>query len=197
MTEPIKNVTLGGITYNANLAKGREVENGKFEIVFNSGEKLAYPKQSERIIKADPDEVEFYITSDGKRVESASKMKYGNRYEAYIDGHYVEVTPARLAKPSVSQTIEGGLIYDDTCFNISDVMGATFTSHKDTVSDVNLKDCKDTTVNLAANDSRWYGDTAFIEGGEGNEVILDKEDSAMINGQSVEGKGTAAQKDYE
>ena len=69
MTEPIKNVTLGGLTYNENIAKGRETEKGKFEITFKSGEKLTYPKQSERTIKVEPDNAEFYVIGDGESVE--------------------------------------------------------------------------------------------------------------------------------
>lgn len=49
---------------------------------------------------------------------------------------------------------------------------------------------------MAANDSKWYGDTATVEGGANNKVILDKEDTAKINEYDVEGQGTAAQKDY-
>ena len=198
MGEPIKTVTLGGLTYNANVAKGREIEKGKFEIIFNSGEKLTYPDQSGKTIKTDHDNAEFYVTADGKRVDCEEVYnRNGDAAYTYINGICVDVSPARPAKPKVSQTVTDGWIYDDTHFNISDVIGATFTSHKDTVSHVNLKDCKDNTVNLAANKSSWYGDEAKIEGGEGNEVILDDEDSARINGKLVEGKGTAAQKDYE
>ena len=76
------------------------------------------------------------------------------------------------------------------------MLGATFTSSKDTVSHVNLSNSSNTTINLAANDSKWYGDTATVEGGANNKVILDKEDTAQINGYDVEGQGTAAQKDY-
>ena len=196
MAEPIKNVTLGGLTYNANEAKGRKIGQGKFEITFNSGEKLTYPDQSGRIIKTDCDYAEFYLTADGKRVDCDNVCYNGDTAYTYVNGNRVDVSPARLAKPKVSQTVTDGWIYDDTHFDISEVMGATFTSHKDTVSDVKLKDCKNTTVNLAANNSKWYGDEAKIEGGEGNEVILDDKDHAYKKGSRVEGKGTAAQKDY-
>lgn len=36
----------------------------------------------------------------------------------------------------------------------------------------------------------------LLRGGANNKVILDKEDTAQINGYDVEGQGTAAQKDY-
>ena len=189
MTEPIKNVTLGGLTYNANLAKGREVENGKFEIVFNSGEKLTYPQQPERF---------QYFDEYGEQIpeDKVASLPEQVRNAAPGENLWGGISK-KVIQPKITQNVDEGLIYDNTYFNISDVMGATFTSHKDTVSDVELNDCKNTTVNLAANDSKWYGDSATIKGGEGNEVILDKEDSASINGKTVEGKGTAAQKDYE
>jgi hypothetical protein len=109
---------------------------------------------------------------------------------------YPEQSQSPGVYPRVSQWVDNGWIYDDTSFIISDVMGATFKSSKDTVSHVTLDNCKQTEVDLAANNSRWYGDEATIKGGEENEVILDKNDSAVINGKSINGKGTAAQKDY-
>ena len=75
-------------------------------------------------------------------------------------------------------------------------MGATFTSSENTVSHVDLKDSSNTTIDLAANDSKWYGDDAQVTGGANNKVILDNNDTATIEGNPVEGQGTAAQKDY-
>lgn len=189
MAEPIKNVTLGGLTYNANLAKGREVEKGKFEIVFNSGEKLTYPQQPERF---------QYFDEYGRKIPEDRVASLPEEVRTAPPGENLwGGISKKVMQPKITQSIDACLVYDNTYFDISDVMGATFTSHKDTVSDVNLNNCKDTTVNLAANDSRWYGDSATINGGEGNEVILDKKDSAEINGKLVEGRGTASQKDYQ
>lgn len=96
---------------------------------------------------------------------------------------------------TVYQCIDGGLIYDDVYFNITNVMGATFTSSRDTVSHVRLENSSNTTVDLSANNSKWFGDSATIAGGANNNVILDKKDTATINGVDIEGKGIAAQKD--
>ena len=51
---------------------------------------------------------------------------------------------------------------------------------------------------LTKKDIPIYGErNAKIEGGQGNRVILDDEDSARINNKSVKGEGIADQKDYE
>ena len=60
-----------------------------------------------------------------------------------------------------------------------------------------VQDNQNPTVDLAANDSSWYGDYAKIEGGSNNKLILDEEDKAVINWCNVTGEGTATQKDYE
>ena len=98
--------------------------------------------------------------------------------------------------PRVEQKIYSNWIYDDTFFKIIDVMGATFSSSKDTVSHVTLDDCVDTKVDLAKNQSRRYADHADVNGGYGNEVILDSKDTANIDGHNISGKGTAAQDSY-
>ena len=170
MTEPVDMKKLGGLSYNANLvSSAKKLKNGKFEIVFKSGEKITYPYQKD------------FVRADG----SHGKAKTGEDIDG--DGH---------RNAAIRQRINGGLIYDDTYFDITNVMGATFTSSKDTVSHVNLSNSSNTTIDLAANDSKWYGDTATVEGGANNKVILDKEDTAKINEYDVEGQGTAAQKDY-
>lgn len=170
MTEPVDMKKLGGLSYNANLvSSAKKLKNGKFEIVFKSGEKITYPYQKD------------FVLSDG----SSGIAKTGEDIDG--DGH---------RNAAIRQSINGGFIYDDTYFDITNVMGATFTSSKDTVSHVNLSNSSNTTIDLAANDSKWYGDTATVEGGANNKVILDKEDTAQINGYDVEGQGTAAQKDY-
>lgn len=170
MTEPVDMKKLGGLSYNANLvSSAKKLKNGKFEIVFKSGEKITYPYQKD------------FVRADG----SHGKAKTGEDIDG--DGY---------RNAAIRQSINGGLIYDDTYFDITNVMGATFTSSKDTVSHVNLSNSSNTTIDLAANDSKWYGDTATVEGGANNKVILDKEDTAKINEYDVEGQGTAAQKDY-
>lgn len=170
MTEPVDMKKLGGLSYNANLvSSAKKLKNGKFEIVFKSGEKITYPYQKD------------FVRIDG----SSGIAKTGEDIDG--DGH---------RNAAIRQSINGGFIYDDTYFDITNVMGATFTSSKDTVSHVNLSNSSNTTIDLAANDSKWYGDTATVEGGANNKVILDKEDTAKINEYDVEGQGTAAQKDY-
>jgi hypothetical protein len=147
MTEPVNNRTLGGLTYNANQAKGKKVGEGKYELIFKTGERLYYPEQN----------------TGGK--------------------------PA-----NVTQAIGKGFIYDDINYDISNVMGATFKSSKNNVSHVTLLNCKDTTVDLAANESRHYGDTARIyakDDGGNNKVILDEKDHATIAKTNLDSKNRA------
>ncbi len=103
----------------------------------------------------------------------------------------------RPLNPRIELNVNEGIFYDDNNFSLTDIMGATFSSSKDAISKVTLHKCEDTKIDLAANDSSWYGDSATIRDGKNNQVILDDEDSARINGKLVEGKGTADQKDYE
>ena len=180
MADPVKLVTLGGLTYNANLATGRDNGDGTFPISFNSGEKLTYPQQPVLIQKPEDEQTNGEMRP----------VPNGRMGEQYNSGVF------REANPSVEQRINSNWIYDDTYFNITDVMGATFSSSKDTVSHVTLDDCVDTTVDLAKNKSRWYADHADVNGGHGNEVILDGQDTANIDGHLISGKGTATQDSY-
>lgn len=185
MADPIKNVTLGGLTYNANDAKtAKENGDGTYTIFFKTGETLTYPKQSGLRMK--PEDEQW----NGEMLQSPDDPD-----AKYNSGVFDAV------HPRVSQRVDGGLITDDVYFDISEVMGAKFTSHKDNVSKVTLQDCVDTMVNLAANNSRVWGDTVKIKGGSGNEVVLDKKDSATIvqpkRNINIEGKGIAAQNAYD
>ena len=159
MTEPVNMKTLGGLSYNENLvSSAKKLKNGKFEIIFKSGEKITYPYQKD--------------------------------FVPFDDDYY------KATNPTIKQKTVSGLVYDDTYFDIKNVMGATFTSSENTVSHVDLKDSSNTTIDLAANDSKWYGDDVNVKGGANNKVILDNNDTANIEGCPVEGQGTAAQKDY-
>lgn len=170
MTEPVDMKKLGGLSYNANLvSSAKKLKNGKFEIVFKSGEKITYPYQKDFV----PSEMQN-VALTGEKMDY-----YSNSRDA-----------------AIHQRTDGSLIYDDTYFNITNVMGATFTASKNTVSHVNLDNSSNTTIDLSANGSKWFGDEATVTGGANNKVILDKEDTAKINGRKIEGQGTAAQKDY-
>lgn len=170
MTEPVDMKKLGGLSYNANLvSSAKKLKNGKFEIVFKSGEKITYPYQKD------------FVPSEMQNVAlTGEKMDYYSNSRG----------------AAIHQRTDGSLIYDDTYFNITNVMGATFTASKNTVSHVNLDNSSNTTIDLSANGSKWFGDEATVTGGANNKVILDKEDTAKINGSKIEGQGTAAQKDY-
>lgn len=172
MTEPVDMKTLGGLRYNANLvSSARKLKNGKFEIIFKSGEKITYPYQKDFV----PSDDEYYKAKTGEDIPSSLTLQR----DATID-----------------QKTYHNWVYDDTYFDITNVMGATFTSSKDTVSHVALRNSSDTIIDLSANDSKWYGDDAKVSGGANNKVILDNNDTATIEGNPVEGQGTAAQKDY-
>lgn len=151
------------------VSSAKKLKNGKFEIVFKSGEKITYPYQKDFV----PSEMQN-VALTGEKMDY-----YSNSRDA-----------------AIHQRTDGSLIYDDTYFNITNVMGATFTASKNTVSHVNLDNSSNTTIDLSANGSKWFGDEATVTGGANNKVILDKEDTAKINGRKIEGQGTAAQKDY-
>lgn len=171
MTEPVNMKTLGGLSYNENLvSSAKKLKNGKFEIIFKSGEKITYPYQKD------------FVRIDGSQGKAKTGEDINNG-----EGH---------RNAAIHQTIDSGLVYDDTYFDIKNVMGATFTSSEDTVSHVNLINSSNTTIDLSANDSKWYGDDAYVKGGANNKVILDKNDTANIEGYSIDGQGVAAQKDY-
>lgn len=191
MTEPVNNKTLGGLTYNANqVSSTRKLKNGKFEITFKTGEKLTYPQQKDLEVGGEPN---YY-----GEVKADGNLNYTAKSGEKIHGEntYIKAGTVFPRNAKVTQSIDKGIIYDDTNFDITNVMGATFTSSKDTVAHVNLNNSSNTTINLAANDSKLLGDVANIEGGANNKVILDKNDKAKIDGTQIEGDGTAAQKDY-
>ena len=149
MTEPVDMKKLGGLSYNANLvSSAKKLKNGKFEIVFKSGEKITYPYQKDFV----PSEMQN-VALTGEKMDY-----YSNSRDA-----------------AIHQRTDGSLIYDDTYFNITNVMGATFTASKNTVSHVNLDNSSNTTIDLSANGSNWFGDEATVTGGANNKVILDKE----------------------
>lgn len=190
MGEPISTKTLGGVTYNANQFTGRELGNGQFELkAKNGGETLIFGQQNQTEVKAGNGRAEYYRYSDGSISETGGNI--------WIKDHYENGEPMKKANPRIELNTDNNLMYDDNHFTISDMMGATFKSSKETVAHVKLENSEDTTINLAANQSKWYGDDAKIEGGKNNTVILDAEDSARINGKAVKGEGTADQKDYE
>lgn len=179
MAEPVNNKTLGGLTYNANLVKSaKKLKNGQYELIFKSGEKFTYPEQKPFVAGKG-----YWRTDKAVTGETLSEFaKEGDKLP-------------RNAR--IEQKIDKNLVYDDTYFDITNVMGARFSSSEETVSHVKLNNSSNTTIDLAANDSKWYADRANIEGGANNKVILDGQDTANINGRGVKGEGTAAQKDYE
>lgn len=181
MTEPVNMKKFGGLSYNANLVSStKKLKNGNYEMIFKSGEKITYPYQKD------------FVPDKGYTDTAVTGENMGTYVDADFNPNERVPRNARI-----DQSINENLVYDDTYFDITNVMGATFTSSKDTVSHVRLNNSSNTTINLAANDSKWYSDTANIDNGANNKVILDKEDTAIINGNSVKGQGTAAQKDYQ
>ena len=201
MGEPISTQKLGGVTYNANQFVGRELANGKYELkAKNGGERLIFSKQRPSARQAaEGEKADYYEYEDGTTGEKSYKD-----IDAHIDdnGNFVgykslKGIPMKNNNPRIEMSTKEGWIVDENSFTIADMMGATFSSSKDTIAHVKLENCESTTVDLAANRSRWYGDNAKIEGGQGNRVILDDEDSARINNKSVKGEGIADQKDYE
>ena len=188
-SDPINNKTLGGVTYNANQFIGRDLGNGKFELkAKHGGETLIFGQQDHTEVKAGNKVPDYYRYSDGSTNETGE-----NRW---INDHYETGEPMRKANPSIKMKTDDGLFVDDNEFTIADMMGATFTSSTDTVANVYVDNSSDVKIDLAANNSKLFGDYAEIHGGENNEVIMDSKDRAQLEGHEVEGEGTAAQKDY-
>lgn len=185
MAEPIKTVTFGGLTYNANDVQSTSTETDKkgnktFIINFKTGETMKYPRQN-------------YL---GKLIEEYDMVKGHKKSYEYIINEQLYRTNSNDLQPKVEVKVKDGWIYDNTTFDISGVMGATFTTSKNTVAKVNLDNCYKCKVDLAANESSFYGDNAHIRGGNGNTVVLDSHDKASIHGKRIEGPGEADQKDY-
>lgn len=178
MTEPIKTKTIGGVTYNANQFRGQKLENGEFKLTAKkTGETITFKQQPEAI-------------------PAEANIAYGRSEYYYENGIRM-----RTIKPEVKLSVDDGLFYDDNNFTLTDIMGATFKSSKESVSKVTLDACQDTNVDLSANRSTLFGDYAKIDCGKNNQVILDDKDSASFlslkKSSTVEGKGVADQKDYE
>lgn len=192
MTEPVNNKTLGGLTYNANLVKSaKKLKDGQYELIFKSGEKFTYPEQK-------PFTPNFSTEGASRgRVDKSPTAITGEKLpEGIRGGEWIDKDKIIPRNAKIEQRIDGSLIYDDTYFSITNVMGGHFTSSENTVSHVTLNNSSNTTIDLAANDSKWFADEANVEYGANNTVILDKQDVARIEGHQVEGEGTATQKDY-
>ena len=96
MTEPVDMKKLGGLSYNANLvSSAKKLKNGKFEIVFKSGEKITYPYQKD------------FVRIDGSSGIAKTGEDINNG-----EGH---------RNAAIHQRTDGSLIYDDTYFNITNV----------------------------------------------------------------------------
>ncbi len=199
-TDPVNNQTLGGVTYNANQFTGRDLGNGKFELkAKHGGETLIFGQQNQKTRQAAKGErADFYQYPDGTTGDNRYKG-IGEHYDDngnYVGYRSLEGIPMKNMNPRIEMKTDKGWFVDDNNFTIADMMGATFTSSIETVANVKVENSNNVKVDLASNDSGYYGDHADIKGGENNVVIMDSKDRAKINGKSVEGEGTAAQKDY-
>lgn len=192
---PIKKETIGGVKYNANQFYALDLGDGKFQLESKkTGEIMIFPQQSETL----PARIEY--TRDGQTVSPEKNMNgtlVKDMTPEQLNYYSIEIKEVKDPRNAeVKLDIDDGMIWDDAYYEISQVDGLSFESSKESVSDVTLKDCTNSTVDLSANNSRHYSDRATIEGGHGNEVIMDKKDYAEIDGQYVDGEGTAAQDDY-
>ena len=177
MTQPIDNRTLGGLTYNHNMVRSAEkLNNGNYQIIFKTGEKLTYPQQKD------------FVVAEGRTSTTTGESIPFSYY--YKEGD----TIPRNAQ--VDTYFEDGVIVDDSRFHITNVMGATFTSSNDAQTKVYLENSSDCTIDLSANNSRLYPDEAIVIDGAKNKVVLDSKDEAEINDYDISGEGIANQEDY-
>ena len=187
-SDPINNKTLGGVTYNANQFTGRDLGNGQFELkAKHGGETLIFGQQSK---------AQYYGYSDGSRANNSNESKLVLRNGANGAYHVEENAQLMETNPRIEMKTDEGWFVDDNNFTIADMMGATFHASEETVANVRLENSSGVTLELGVNASKYFGDHAEIIGGENNEVVMDDKDSAKIEGNLVEGRGIAAQKDY-
>jgi len=178
MGDPIKMETHGGLRYNANEAKPSITKDGKFQLIFKSGT-LTYPQQN----------YSGYQDANGRPVP-------GHVINAFSENLSKHGIYPDNKKPEVREKSHGGLLVETTELNMANIMGATFTSSTDTQVKVKLTDgSTDNYIDLAANDSKVFGDSAFIDGGSGNTVKLDNQDFANVDGQIIDSKGEHKQPD--
>ena len=199
MSGPIKTATIGGVKYNANLFDAKDLGNGKYQLTSKkTKEIMIFPQQS--TTRDYEDDRNYYYNGrklDPNETFNGKKVSQMSDEELYNYG--VETT---CRTPKISLDIDEGMIWDDAYYTISQVDGLEFKSSKESVSHVQLEDCNDGQIDLSANNSRHYGDSATISGGSGNEVIMDDQDTAQIEREGkvhpayTRGAGTAAQDDY-
>lgn len=139
-----KKLEIGGVSYRKkDVIFAKQLENGKYEIILKTGEKIVFSEQK----KSD--------VIPQIRIFSQSK----------------------------------GVFTDSSYINIKNIMGAEFTTTEQTKTKFYLTDCENCTVDLSANKSIIFSDSAHIEGGSGNKVILDKVDMCMIDGKEMKAPG--------
>lgn len=189
MTEPVKMIEFGGLYVDENLVHSKvENQDGTFTINFKTGETITYPAQK------------TYLNESRIKYRSETFMDMKGGDKIYCDNApetFKSTSPNNYLKPVISCSVFDGYFTDTSEFKIANVMGATFTSSKKNIDEVQLEHCYDCNIDLAANHSRIYGDSVDIEGGKGNEAILDKKDYAFIAGYNISGAGTAAQDSYD
>lgn len=187
---PVNTKTLGGLTYDANLVRSaRKRNDGKYVIVFKTGEEFIYPEQK-------PFKPELQFGADSGWVNNYHHPKAVTGEALPSPQQYFSSGETVPRNASIKLENTDGLLYDTTNFTITNVMGGYFSTSEKTISNVTLKNSSGTTIDLAANDSAWFSDYADIKGGANNRVILDSKDNAIINDKIIRGEGTASQKDY-
>ncbi len=186
---------LGGLKYYpSQVEKAEKLSGKKYRLTFKTGDVITYPEQKDFVLtgKATVKEYmdgEYAIKKYTLDTKSGSTVRFDigwvhdakSAHKAEQDEIYVKSLGKGDTVPrnaSITQTREKfGLIYDDNRFDISNVMGATFTSTKKNVSKVCLDNSTDCTINLGANDSKFYGDEVYyMDGKKNNKSILDKND---------------------
>jgi len=90
-----------------------------------------------------------------------------------------DTTKPRQAE--VKFNIERGLYWDDTKYNLSEIDGCEFQASKRGRTNVDLNNCTNSTVDLSANDSLFFGDHVKTNNHGNNTIILDRSDSAEVH----------------
>lgn len=191
MTEPIKNITFGGVQFNENDIKQKQQtkdKNGKimYSVFLKNGVKLEYPEQPKQAPE-DGKEKHYYYCGEWIEDTKENVEKKKAESDCSTKTNLVEINP------KVTTSVDG-MILKDYYTNIDDIQGAKITG-SDNVDYIKLTgNAQNNKIDVSA-DKNFRGDEVKLEGYH-NEVTLDKSDSAVIKGKEIDGPGTAATDSY-
>ena len=191
MTEPIKNITFGGVQFNENDIKQKQQTkdkngNTRYSVFLKNGVKLEYPEQPKQAPEDGKLKHYYYWgewIEDTKENVEKMKVERGSSTKTNL----VDINP------KVTTSVDG-MILKDYYTNIEDIQGAKIIGSNN-VDYIKLTGNAQNNIIDVSVDNNFRGDEVRL-GGYHNEVTLDKSDSAVIKGKEIDGPGTAATDSY-